>query len=414
MANGSEQPPQVSQQNLMLLARALVRGGMDTKDVAELFGSSLGVPTGSPNYDELFAQYMPTFVQVNQSEPENSIRRSIAKEVMAGTPVWQITEGIANAIERGDAGITPGSTLEELSRFADTLQREYRSYTEASGKAENKSVFQEYGLPDPNARYTVQEMFPDVMNKLFDLEKQNPTYRMGAVGSGAKLQPRVEGKTVSITKKGDSSALLNLAKNLLNDPEATNFNVGGKSYTRTELRDVVIPDLQQKVSQQEKVDKESMIQIGNLEGIVNNLKSVRDNARMEYFRGLDYFKQGGKYGIDEARLNELKTAADEADKTLNAQATALSAMKRRSGLSRYKEDGQKQMPEYDTSTAGPGGYVGPAAGESTMARTFDPYWNTVAKGVVSGLQEKIDKSGRTPYLDSLNRLALFSKFVKGK
>lgn len=436
MAKGSEQPPQVSEQNLLMLARALVRGGMDTKDVAELFGSSLGVPTGSPNYDQLFAQYMPTFVQVNQSEPENSIRRSIAKEVMDGTPVWQITEGIANAIERGDAGVTPGSTLEELSRFAETLQREYRSYTEASGKAENKSVLQEYGLPDPNARYTVQEMFPDVMGKLLDLEKQNPTYTMGAVGSGAKLPPRVSGGRTGVVASGsDAAALLKLATSAMN--RAEDLSVGGRTYDPAEIRDELIPQLKEQEAAQSSQSKQysnllkrwersQQTKIKAAERLASSASSQRNSEiaaaqeRFQFGGSSEEFKNAmtqinRKYEDTLNTVERLKSEQPPSDFYSLLDMTVEPDVAEEEKAKKKNFSSPSAVTSRRVSTlSGPGGYVGPAGGESTMARTFDPYWNQVAKGVVSGLQEKIDKSGRTPYLDSLNRLALFSKFVKGK
>jgi hypothetical protein len=63
------------------------------------------------------------------------------------------------------------------------------------------------------------------------------------------------------------------------------------------------------------------------------------------------------------------------------------------------------LPKVNIVKPGPGGYVGPAGGESTMARTFDPYEMQIRKGVVPVLQERLEKSGRTPQLDALYRLA---------
>jgi hypothetical protein len=36
---------------------------------------------------------------------------------------------------------------------------------------------------------------------------------------------------------------------------------------------------------------------------------------------------------------------------------------------------------------------------------FDPYFREVSTGVLGGLQERLDESGRTPQLDALYRLA---------
>jgi hypothetical protein len=139
----------MAEQDISQIVKVLKNKGMSSSDLMQLFGPVLGVGAGN-NYDQLFAQYMPTFTQINQYEPENSLRRSIAAEVMAGTPIWQIEEGISNAITAGDPGVSPSARYEDYVGLAKTLTNEYQDY---STKANKDDVFSKYNIPRPEERY---------------------------------------------------------------------------------------------------------------------------------------------------------------------------------------------------------------------------------------------------------------------
>lgn len=387
-------------QDVQEIIRILKNKGMNSSELIQLFGPMLGVGGAGNNYDQLFAQYMPTFMQINQSEPENSLRRSIAAEVMAGTPIWQIEEGISNAITAGDPGVSPSARYEDYVGLAKTLTNEYQNY---STKAEKDNVFTKYNIPSPEERYTIEQFFPDAMAQLSKIEKDNPTYKLGAVGSGAVLPAR-QTENVSNIKSNNAtaSAMLKVAKEALNSG-VSKVTIDGRQYSLTEVRDQLIPSLEKEVKKEKNLFKEQRQKVDTLLGTYSNQKYVVEQANLEYLRALDNFKEK-KYNITEDTLSKLKKKLDDAKKGEQVLANSLDF---------YSKDlknlpagtGSNTIPKMNIVTPGPGGYIGPAGGESTMARTYDPYSMQIRRAVIPALQEKLDKSGRTPQMDALFRLA---------
>jgi hypothetical protein len=410
-------------QDIQGLIKVLKKKGMSSSELMQLFGPMLGVGGASNNYDDLFAQYMPTFGQINQSEPENSLRRSIAAEVMAGTPIWQIEEGIANAITSNDPGVSPSARYEDYVSLAKTLTNEYQNYNTQTSKPGNQSVFDKYNIPRPEERYTVETMFPDVIAKLAGIEKSNPLYKTGAVGSGAVLPERVSGdKKTQITSGTDAAALLKLANSAMN--KAENFQIGGVTYDPEALRDTVIPQLEQEAkSQKDQLKRLKVLQDRYARQQRTQLDAAGEAAKGAGFllntmksSARDAFQSGGITG-DEYK-QRLTAAQQKHDATLKSleklkgqkAPTDLYGLLKATEGPNFKPSGPNfsapstASSKFTSTTSGPGGYVGPAGGESTMARTFDPYAMDIAKGVLPALQEKIDKSGRTPQMDAIYRL----------
>lgn len=418
----------MAEQDISQIIKVLKNKGMSSSDLMQLFGPVLGVGAGN-NYDQLFAQYMPTFTQINQYEPENSLRRSIAAEVMAGTPIWQIEEGISNAITSGDPGVSPSARYDDYVSLAKTLTNEYQNY---STKAAGSDVFSKYNIPRPEERYTVETFFPDAMKALADIEKANPRYKTGAVGSGAVLPPRVTGTgAVAPTTGMDALAILEAAKSAMYNAE--NFTTGGKTYTPEQLRDGVIKELEANAKKQEKrterlkVLQDKWKRQTETEGALakQQWKTAGFDRNSYIAAARERFKYGGtaedyKASLDwiEKEYNRKKDTYEKIKEKLKNPPTDYYTLLRETDKPYYdkivsegkiepnfslpSKDGQ---PKYLPSASGPGGYVGPAGGESTMARTFDPYEMQIRQGVIPVLQERLDKSGRTPQLDALYRLA---------
>jgi heat shock protein HspQ len=351
---------------------------------------------------------------------------------MAGTPIWQIEEGIANAISANDPGVSPSARYEDYVGLAKTLTNEYQNYNTQSGKPGNQSVFDKYNIPTPEERYTVENFFPKAMASLAQIGKDNPLYKTGAVGSGAVLPPRVTGAAASAPTTGmDAQAILQKAQSAMN--KAENFTTGGKTYTPEQLRDGVIKQLESDVKNQEKnTERLKVLQ----DKWKRQTRTQFDAAEKEWkAAGFDRnsykaaakarFESGGTQEEYRAELNQIEkeykrkqdtyeklkqeknnaptdlyTLLKETDKTYYDKQVAEGKLE--SNFSLPSKDGK---PKYLPSASGPGGYVGPAGGESTMARTYDPYMMQIRQAVVPVLQERLDKSGRTPQMDALFRLA---------
>ena len=423
---------QQSEQDVQEIIRVLKNKGMKSSELMQLFGPMLGVGGASNNYDDLFAQYMPTFTQINQYEPEDSLRRSIAAEVMAGTPIWQIEEGISNAITNNDPGVSPSARYEDYVGLAKTLTNEYQSYNTQSSKPGNQSVFDKYDIPTPDQRYTVENFFPKAMASLAQIGKDNPTYKLGAVGSGAVLPPRVTGAAASApTSNMDALAILQKAQTAM--AKAENFTTGGKTYTPEQLRDGVIKQLESDVENQ----KENTKRLKILQDKWKRQTRTQFDAAEKEWKSAEFDKNsytaaartrfdfGGTAADYKQELNRIekeynrkKNTYEKLKKEKNNPPTDLYTLLKETNKPYYDEQvasgklesnyslpSKDGKPTYIPSASGPGGYVGPAGGESTMARTYDPYMMEIRKAVYPVLQQRLDKSGRTPQMDALFRLA---------
>jgi hypothetical protein len=372
----------MAEQDVSEIIKVLKKKGMSSSDLMQLFGPVLGVGAGN-NYDQLFAQYMPTFTQINQYEPENSLRRSIAAEVMAGTPIWQIEEGISNAITAGDPGVSPSARYEDYVSLAKTLTNEYSNYSTKAGKDD---VFSKYNIPRPEERYTVESFFPDAIKKLAELKKLYPESSTETLR--AKMPNTMAPSSTGVSNV--SSELDKANQALRSGVQSYNFN--GRNYGLTDLRDVVIPQLEAK-SESEKLTRDAMKQrvagkktrtyeVDNMSRQAQ--KSVRDNES-ELRKATSLFANGK---IDEKDLRRVQSE-------LNASLEMLARIK---GL------GTQVQASYSALKPKSGAQKTPV--ERVVRETqSDPYFGEVSTGVLSGLQERLDKSGRTPQLDALYRLA---------
>jgi hypothetical protein len=241
------------------------------------------------------------------------------------------------------------------------------------------------------------------MAQLSKIEKDNPTYKLGPVGSGAVLPAKQTENVSKITSNNaTASAMLKVAEEALNSGVGK-VAIDGRQYSLTELRDQLIPSLKKEVKKEKNLFKEQRQKVDTLLGTYSNQKYVVEQANLEYLRALDNFKDK-KYNITEDTLSKLKAKLDDAKKGEKMLANSLDF---------YSKDlknlpagtGTGIVPKMNIVTPGPGGYIGPAGGESTMARTYDPYSMQIRKSVIPALQQKLDKSGRTPQMDALFRLA---------
>jgi hypothetical protein len=372
-------------QNVQEIIKVLKNKGMTSAELLQLFGPMLGVGGASNNYDDLFAQYMPTFGQINQSEPENSLRRSIAAEVMAGTPIWQIEEGISNAITSNDPGVSPSARYEDYVGLAKTLTNEYQNYNTQTSKPGNQSVFDKYGIPTPEQRYTVETMFPDVIGKLAELKKMYPE------SSTETLRAKMPNTMApSSTGVSNVSSELDEAKQALRSG-VQSYNFNGRNYGLTELRDVVIPQLEEK-SKSEKLTRNAMEQKvaqskTRTYEVDNMTRRAQDSVRKNEAELRKANSLFANKKIDEKDLRLVQSNYNSSlemlarTKGLGSQAESLySALKPKSDVKKTPVD--KVVRETQS----------------------DPYFGKVSTGVLSGLQEKIDQSGRTPQMDAIYRL----------
>ena len=82
------------------------------------------------------------------------------------------------------------------------------------------------------------------------------------------------------------------------------------------------------------------------------------------------------------------------------------------------QDAERIVAQGDTyktvPDVGSGKYVGPAGGESTMARTYDPFAMLAKKALEAKGQAAIDKAGYTPFMVGLSQYLQGLNVTKGK
>ena len=420
----------MDQQQLLAMIQYLGKLGVPSADIVAMFGSQFGLdPQQGPDTNALFQQYMPTFGQINTSDSPNSLRQSIAKEVMSNTPIWQIQQGIADAVTKGDPGVEPGQTVADYVSLAKTLQSEFQSFNTQMTNAQKDNPYRKWGITaTPDQQYTPEQLFPDVMAKLGEFGQKNPLYTMGAVGSGADM-PK-PGDVISSTKTTtdvSNTSQYKSAKKVLDDAiksGSLNATFDGKTYSIGELRDSIVPMFKKRAGEEKSANekvlqtwKDEAKRLGMSEGGPRVISSRDPEQRLNKTENFGVPQSDAKW--EKAQRDFKNGVIDEkqfiAEK--NNRNNFMENLGRMKGMvaqvSAQQEGWRKAKPTFDTktttstvnTTVQPGQYIGPKGGESTMARTWNPLAFDVNRGVKQGLQTKINQSGRTPMMDQLMALA---------
>ena len=423
----------MDQEQLLALIRYLQSQGVPEKEITNMFGEYFGIEKDKPDYTGMFEKYMPTFAQIESIKDPNSLMKSIAKDISDGVPIWDIKNGIASAIQNNVAGVDPNMTFDEYVSYAKTLEGEFQSYTNQAKEEEAK--FGENKTLDVSATYNWRDVFPDQFKQVTDYAKQNPLYKMGAVGSGADM-PKV-GDVISSTKtttENSNTSLHKSAKKSLKDAlKAGSLVVSfdGKNYSIGEMRDSVIPMLKKRANDEESANKKVMQKwkdesdrlgisgdrIFDLSGPISRLdvsERIGVPANTGNWKLAQAFFEKGM--IDEKEF----TAAKNKNTNFMENLARMKGMVAQ--LYAQQEAHRKAKPKFDkvtttntvNTTVQPGQYVGPRRGESTMSREYNPDLLKFLATVETGLTQKITDSGRTPAGDRARELALYYSNLKGK
>jgi hypothetical protein len=174
------------------------------------------------------------------------------------------------------------------------------------------------------------------------------------------------------------------------------YNFNGRNYGLTDLRDVVIPQLEGK-SESEKLIRDAMNQriaekktrTYEVDSMSRQAqKSVRDKES-ELRKATSLFANGK---IDE---KDLRRVQSEHNASLEM-------------LARIKGLGTQVQASYSALKPKSGAQKTPS--EKVVRETqYDPYFGKVATGVLSGLQEKIKQSGKTPFGDQVRHIGNIAK-----
>lgn len=403
----------MDEKQLLALIQYLGKYGMSEKDIMALFGGQFGLSPEQVDTSGLFAQYMPTFAQINQYDKPDSIRQSIAKEIMSGTPIWQVQQGIQNAIANGDAGVEPGQTLQDYVSLAKTLEGEFQSYNKALNTARTNTTASKYGITaSPQDTYTDEQiaaMFPGAMEALAKIYKERPvntTMDQSLAARYAANQAPTSGNAGTSVKEELDAARKALKSNV------QSYTYGGKEYSLTELRDELIPILAKRKSNEDKTKGASATsaiagqQLAQKRAIKANMTLAEEEqdwrkAQKDFQLGNITEQQLRRAQIQWAAANEsvARTAGE-----LNQRKASVSAI---------------QSPQKAPTTSASGTPIAPknfGPGSAVSARTTktDPFALDVTQGVMEGIKNKLAQSGRSPYWDQIKNLVMLQKVSSGK
>ena len=428
-----EVDPNQGNNQLLALIKRLRAGGMSQDEVMKLFGPQLGL-NNQPDQAALFQQYRPTWLQVENIPDPTDIRKSIAKMVEDGTPEWQIKQDIIDSIASGNA--PANMTSKDLFDLTSTLISEKQSHTTALSQPSNQPYWQQIGLRDPNARFTPQDVFPFINEMSQAIETARPQYKTGEVGSGAKLpsggldvnamdalgrmgargvsQEAVSGKPAGFADAQGNLTVAqhnyDMAKQLLTTATPENRDAAKASFSKAEQTLKAMKNVFDKLNkvyqktqktneanrQQEMTSAENILTGAGQIGIgLEQRKSALDAAKKAYEKdpGNDF------------KYNQYLHANDVYSSFLEKNKPAIDNAKRI----------QAQGESYQTiPNVGSGKYVGPAGGESTMARTYDPFAMLARKALEAKGQKAINKAGYTPFMVDLANYLQGLNVTKGK
>lgn len=428
-----EVDPNKDNNQLQALIKRLRGAGMTQDEVIKLFGPQLGI-NNQPDQGALFQQYRPTWLQVEGIPDPMDIRKSIAKMVEDGAPEWQIKQDIINSIESGNA--PANITSKDLFDLTSTLMSEKQSHTTALSQPSNQPYWQQIGLRDPNARFTPQDLFPFISDISQGIETARPSYETGAVGSGAKLMSggvdenamdalgRMGARGVSQNAvSGKPAGFADAQENLT--VAQHNYNMAKQMLTTAtpENRDAAKAAL----SSSEKTLKAMKGVFDKLNSTYKKTQKENEAGRQQEMRGAENILTGaGQVGMG---LEQRKSTLDAAKKTyekdpgndfkyqqyLDAQDNYSNFLEKNKSKIDNAKRIQAQGEDYKTvPDVGSGKYVGPAGGESTMARTYDPFAMLARKALESKGQAAIDKAGYTPFMVDLSKYLQGLNKTKGK
>ena len=428
-----EVDPNKDNNQLLALIKRLRAAGMSQDEVMKLFGPQLGI-NNQPDQSALFQQYRPTWLQVEGIPDPMDIRKSIAKMVEDGVPEWQIKQDIINSIESNNA--PANVTSKDLFDLTSTLISEKQSHTTALSQPSNQPYWQQIGLRDPNARFTPQDVFPFIGEMGAAIEGARPSYNTGAVGSGAKL-PYDSAYDQSMDALGRMGARGVSQNAVSGKPEGfadaqENLTVAQHNYNMAkQMLTTATPEnrdaAKSALSSSEKTLKA-------MKGVFDKLNSAYKKTQKEKEAGRQKEMSGAENILTAANqvgvgLEQRKSALDASKKAyekdpgndfkyqqyLDAQNTYSNFLEKNKtkidNAKRIQAQGEdyKTVPDIASQK-----YVGPAGGESTMARTYDPFAMLARKALESKGQAAIDKAGYTPFTVGLANYLQGLNVTKGK
>lgn len=154
---------------LPILAQYMNRkGGANSGDMSNIFNELMGLMSNSytePSQmsdEEIQRIYAPQTNAVRGSD--DPILQGILADIESGTPALKIKEAIRKGVyETGNIKLSTPADLSMYDGLVDDLYSEKKSVDQERYKIANKeTIYEKYGLPNPNEQFDPQQLFPDV------------------------------------------------------------------------------------------------------------------------------------------------------------------------------------------------------------------------------------------------------------
>lgn len=165
---------QFSPDQMGLLVAAILgkKGGVDLSSalgdpfLAYLSGASQGRQQLSEG--ELYARYAPTFLYIQDNEPDGSWKKQAASLIANGVPVYRVKEEIQSFLANNpdQQGLY---TTTDIDAFVEGLAKEQQTVQSEQLKQVENDPFSKAGYPSPGQEYTISDianMAPEAFSAL--------------------------------------------------------------------------------------------------------------------------------------------------------------------------------------------------------------------------------------------------------
>ena len=160
---------------LPILALAMNRkGGANSGDISNVFNELMGIMSNSYSApstmsdEEIMSVYAPQTISLQNTD--DPILQGILADIQSGTPALKIKEAIRQGITNGSIKPTGGpNDLSLYDGLVDELFAEKKQVDQKRYEIQNKeTIYEQYGLPNPNEQFDATQLFPEVFAPMFD------------------------------------------------------------------------------------------------------------------------------------------------------------------------------------------------------------------------------------------------------
>lgn len=222
---------QFSPDQMGLLVAAILgkKGGVDLSSalgdpfLAYLSGASQGRQQLSEG--ELYARYAPTFLYIQDNEPDGSWKKQAASLIANGVPVYRVKEEIQSFLANNpdQQGLY---TTTDIDAFVEGLAKEQQTVQSEQLKQVENDPFSKAGYPSPGQEYTISDianMAPEAFSALQQkADAARPEYEKLIAGIDEEYGKPIMKQKPSETKTGKKS---NLSYNQIMNNQTTRAGV---------------------------------------------------------------------------------------------------------------------------------------------------------------------------------------------